>query len=187
MPEIEMIARVQGPATVCGAPEGLDALVFADTARLRRGVNVFIARDDSRAAAFVAELGFFAPGLEILRLPAWDCQPYDRISPSPRVAARRAATLARLPDRHHRQCDGPALSAQGRAGPGRDHRAARQSGGCRDPQTALYHQWLCPRRHGHGARRLCGPRRRHRCLSARRTGTGAAGLLWRYAGINPLV
>tara|TARA_R110000744_G_scaffold145205_7_gene257715 strand:+ start:13904 stop:17407 length:3504 start_codon:yes stop_codon:yes gene_type:complete len=96
MSEIEMIARVQGPATVCGAPEGLDALVFADTARLRRGVNVFIARDDSRAAAFVSELHFFAPGLEILRLPAWDCQPYDRISPSPRVAARRAATLARL-------------------------------------------------------------------------------------------
>lgn len=96
MSEIEMIARVQGTATVCGAPEGLDALVFADTARLRRGVNVFIARDDSRAAAFVSELDFFAPGLEVLRLPAWDCQPYDRISPSPRVAARRAATLARL-------------------------------------------------------------------------------------------
>ena len=96
MSEIEMIARVQGTATVCGAPEGLDALVFADTARLRRGVNLFIARDDSRAAAFVSELQFFAPGLEILRLPAWDCQPYDRISPSPRVAARRAATLSRL-------------------------------------------------------------------------------------------
>lgn len=96
MSEIEMIARVQGSATVCGAPEGLDALVFADTARLRRGVNVFIARDDSRAAAFVAALKFFAPGPEILRLPAWDCQPYDRISPSPRVAARRAATLSRL-------------------------------------------------------------------------------------------
>ena len=91
-----MIAAVHGTATVCGAPEGLDALVFADTARLRGGVNVFIARDDSRAAAFVAALQFFAPDIELLRLPAWDCQPYDRISPSPRVAARRAATLAKL-------------------------------------------------------------------------------------------
>lgn len=94
--ETEMIAAVHGQATVCGAPEGLDALVFADTARLRGGVNVFIARDDSRAAAFVSALQFFAPDIELLRLPAWDCQPYDRISPSPRVAARRAATLARL-------------------------------------------------------------------------------------------
>lgn len=96
MIDIEMIARARGSATVCGAPEGLDALIFADTARLRGGVNVFVARDDSRAAAFASALAFFAPEMEILRLPAWDCQPYDRISPSPRVAAQRAATLARL-------------------------------------------------------------------------------------------
>ncbi|MHA6288553.1 transcription-repair coupling factor [Maricaulis sp. CAU 1757] len=94
--DIEMIAAVKGRAVVGGAPEGLDALVFADAARLRGGLSMFVARDDSRAAAFVAALEFFAPDLELLRLPAWDCQPYDRISPSPRVAARRAATLARL-------------------------------------------------------------------------------------------
>ena len=96
MSDIEMIARAQGPATVCGAPEGLDALMLADAGRLHGGLSVFIARDDSRAAAFASALDFFAPDAEILRLPAWDCQPYDRISPSPRVAARRAATLARL-------------------------------------------------------------------------------------------
>ena len=96
MIDIEMIAEVRGAATVCGAPEGLDALVFAETARRRAGLHVFIARDDSRAAAFAAALDVFAPDIERLRLPAWDCQPYDRISPSPRVAARRAATLARL-------------------------------------------------------------------------------------------
>lgn len=96
MPDIEMIAHAQGNATVCGAPEGLDALVFTETARLRSGINIFIARDDSRAAAFVSAVQFFAPDLEMLRLPAWDCQPYDRISPTPRIAARRAASLARL-------------------------------------------------------------------------------------------
>jgi transcription-repair coupling factor (superfamily II helicase) len=94
--DIDMIANAKGTATVCGAPEGLDALIFADTARLRGGVNLFISRDDSRAASFVAALEFFAPDLEVIRLPAWDCQPYDRISPTPRIAARRAATLARL-------------------------------------------------------------------------------------------
>lgn len=96
MTDLELIARASGTARVCGAPEGLDALVFADAARLRGGVSVFIARDDSRAAAFATALEFFAPDLDLLRLPAWDCQPYDRISPSPRLAARRAAALARL-------------------------------------------------------------------------------------------
>ncbi|WP_412546063.1 transcription-repair coupling factor [Maricaulis sp. MIT060901] len=96
MTDLDLIARASGTARVCGAPEGLDALVFADAARLRGGLNVFIARDDSRAAAFATALEFFAPDLEMLRLPAWDCQPYDRISPSPRLAARRAAALASL-------------------------------------------------------------------------------------------
>jgi len=96
MIDFEMIARARGAARICGAPEGLDALIFADTARLRTGLHVFVARDDSRAAAFTSALGFFAPEIEVLRLPAWDCQPYDRISPSPRVAAQRAATLSRL-------------------------------------------------------------------------------------------
>ncbi|MFS2317679.1 transcription-repair coupling factor [Maricaulis sp. D1M11] len=92
----EDLARQPGLLTVCGAPEGLDALAFSDMARLRGGVSCFIARDDSRAAAMASALEFFAPDLPVLRLPAWDCQPYDRISPSPRVAARRASTLARL-------------------------------------------------------------------------------------------
>jgi transcription-repair coupling factor (superfamily II helicase) len=96
---LNAISEAPGPITVGGAPEGFDALVFADAARLRGGVSVFIARDDSRAAAFASALEFFAPDLALLRLPAWDCQPYDRISPSPRVAARRAATLAVLAGR----------------------------------------------------------------------------------------
>ena len=99
MSALETIARSPDSFTVGGAPEGHDALVFADAARLRGGVSLFIARDDSRAAAFASALDFFAPDLGKLRLPAWDCQPYDRISPSPRVAARRAAALAELAKR----------------------------------------------------------------------------------------
>ena len=99
MTAMNAISEAPGPITVGGAPEGFDALIFADAARLRGGVSLFIARDDSRAAAFASALEFFAPDLALLRLPAWDCQPYDRISPSPRVAARRAATLAVLAGR----------------------------------------------------------------------------------------
>ncbi len=93
---VERIARADGALTVGGAPEGVDAMAFCAAARQRGGVSVFVARDDSRAAAFAAACAFFAPELEVKRLPAWDCLPYDRVSPSPEVAAQRAATLSAL-------------------------------------------------------------------------------------------
>jgi transcription-repair coupling factor (superfamily II helicase) len=47
-------------------------------------------------AAFEGALSFFAPELVLLTFPAWDCLPYDRVSPNPAVSARRMATLATL-------------------------------------------------------------------------------------------
>ena len=38
----------------------------------------------------------FAPEVEVLTLPAWDCLPYDRASPALRVMAERLATLEKL-------------------------------------------------------------------------------------------
>ncbi|QNL18741.1 transcription-repair coupling factor [Hyphobacterium sp. CCMP332] len=96
---IEPIASSPGGLTVGGAPEGYDALVLAQALIKRGGTALFIARDDSRAAAFESAWQFFASKIPALRLPSWDCQPYDRVSPSPRVAARRSATLAWLATR----------------------------------------------------------------------------------------
>jgi transcription-repair coupling factor (superfamily II helicase) len=56
----------------------------------------YIARDDRHAFMAAAAARFFAPLLEVINLPAWDCLPYDRVSPSPGVAAQRCAALARL-------------------------------------------------------------------------------------------
>ena len=41
-------------------------------------------------------LRFYAPGLETLTFPAWDCLPYDRVSPNGEVVARRIEALAKL-------------------------------------------------------------------------------------------
>ena len=57
---------------------------------------MFIARDDSRASAFMAACRFFAPDIPVISLPAWDCLPYDRVSPSRSLAAKRAAALHSL-------------------------------------------------------------------------------------------
>jgi len=82
---------------VCGAPAGHDARILAEAARAC-GVNgvVFVAEDDVRAALMAETLAFFAPKIDVLPFPAWDCLPYDRISPHPDIVGQRLATLALL-------------------------------------------------------------------------------------------
>jgi transcription-repair coupling factor (superfamily II helicase) len=89
--------------TLAHAPEGFDAFVVADLVRTlardaeRRAVALtFLARDSLRAQSFIEALAFAAPEIEALVLPAWDCQPYDRVSPNAAIAAQRMTALARL-------------------------------------------------------------------------------------------
>src|SRR5260370_36043052 len=56
------------------------------------------AGDDGRMARLAEALAFFAPDIEVLRIPAWDCLPYDRVSPNPELVSERIATLIRLID-----------------------------------------------------------------------------------------
>ena len=85
-----------GRATAAGLPEGVDSLLLADLARQADGELLVVARDDGRLARIAEALAFFAPDLEILEFPGWDCVPYDRVSPNVEVVARRVDTLARL-------------------------------------------------------------------------------------------
>ncbi|MEM8539005.1 MAG: transcription-repair coupling factor, partial [Pseudomonadota bacterium] len=81
--------------TVSGAPEGHDAqLILAEVAKGKPVVHV--ARDDKRLAAMQAALAFFAPDMPVFTFPAWDCLPYDRVSPNTDISATRMATLAAL-------------------------------------------------------------------------------------------
>lgn len=41
-------------------------------------------------------IAFFSPDATVLRLPAWDCLPYDRVSPNGEIEAERMDTLTRL-------------------------------------------------------------------------------------------
>lgn len=78
-----------------GAPEGFDAALLAK--ELAKGKSVIhVARDDRRLAAMRGALAFFAPHAVVLDFPAWDCLPYDRVSPNADISATRMATLAAL-------------------------------------------------------------------------------------------
>lgn len=78
-----------------GAPGGFDALLLGEMAR-SYGCVLYIARDGARAAGMAEALAFFAPAVEIVRFPAWDCLPYDRVSPIADISGMRMAALHRL-------------------------------------------------------------------------------------------
>lgn len=91
------VISAPGRLTLGEAPEGFDALVLADMVRAAGGgVTVHVAREDARMAALAEALGFFAPEIDIIIFPAWDCLPYDRVSPNADISARRMAALSRL-------------------------------------------------------------------------------------------
>ena len=91
-------------ATIFGAPEGFDALLIARRAAEHPGMLLHVARDESRMTRLADLLAYFAPELEVLRFPAWDCLPYDRVSPNPTVVSERIVTLARLSEADAKRC-----------------------------------------------------------------------------------
>ena len=96
---LQKILRAGAPLTLAGVPSGFLPWLAGDLARAAHvggGRAVVIAADEAamRAIADVAHL--FAPELDVITLPAWDCLPYDRASPALRVMAERLAALERL-------------------------------------------------------------------------------------------
>jgi len=90
---------IQNIQTIHGTPEGQDARVLAEYARRIMPddkVLVHVALDDTRVASLKALLGFFAPDIKVVDFPAWDCLPYDRVSPNGEIVARRVAALSEL-------------------------------------------------------------------------------------------
>ena len=89
--------------TLANVADGAEGLVLSDLARAiaaKPGAPaislVVVCRDGPRMAALSRGLSFFAPDLTIMEFPAWDCLPYDRVSPHAAVLAQRMTTLSRL-------------------------------------------------------------------------------------------
>jgi transcription-repair coupling factor (superfamily II helicase) len=93
------IARAQGRLSVSGAPEGYDSYIAAEAARRSKALVLFVAADDARAASALEAARFFAPDVPVRYFPAWDCLPYDRVSPRSDIESQRLATLAALANR----------------------------------------------------------------------------------------
>jgi transcription-repair coupling factor (superfamily II helicase) len=96
MPDLKSILAAKTPLTLAGVPSGFLPSLLADLARATPGGAAFIAADEAAMRAVASTAPWFAPDLEVLAYPAWDCLPYDRASPSLRVMSERLATLHAL-------------------------------------------------------------------------------------------
>ena len=96
MPDLNRILSSKAQLTLSGVPAGFLPWLLADVARANPAGTVYIAPDEAAMRAVAATATFFAPELEIVQFPAWDCLPYDRASPTLRVMAERMAALATL-------------------------------------------------------------------------------------------
>ncbi|EAQ29972.1 transcription-repair coupling factor [Erythrobacter sp. NAP1] len=96
MPDLNRILAAQAPLTLSSLPRGAQPLVMSDLARAAKKRAVFIAPDDAAMRSVAEAARFFAPEVEVLEFPAWDCLPYDRASPALSVSAARLSALFRL-------------------------------------------------------------------------------------------
>ena len=97
------LLRAGAPLTLAQVADGAEGLVLSDLARaIAAGPEApaislcVVCRDGQRMAALSRSLAFFGPDIQTLEFPAWDCLPYDRVSPNASVVAQRMTALSRL-------------------------------------------------------------------------------------------
>jgi transcription-repair coupling factor (superfamily II helicase) len=96
MTDLQKILKAKSPLTLAGVPAGFLPVLLADLARAAPARTLFVAPDEQLVASIADTAAYFAPELNVIRLPGWDCQPYDRASPSLRRASERLAGLHAL-------------------------------------------------------------------------------------------
>ncbi len=186
-----------GQFIVDGVADGFEAFALASAAAEAApdGPLLFVARDGQRLPAIIEALAFVAPDLPVLEFPAWDCLPYDRVSPGSDAAARRLDALSAMaalrrepaprPHPHHRQRAAPAHPAgRGDRGAGLPRQAGQQHQHER-ADFAAGNLRLRARADRARCRRVRRARRHPRPLRAGRRGGGPARFLRRHAGDHP--
>ena len=194
---LQRVLRADEPLTLAGVPTGFLPWLAADLARAAHGDRqggraVVIVADEAAMRALAETAPLFAPEVEVLTLPGWDCLPYDRASPALRVMAERLATLSALQAKH----DKPQLlvatataATQRLLTPFRVRQLTRRiAEGERIDREALIapaqRARLPAQRHGRRAWRICGARIADRPVPGRR-GAGASARLLRRRDRQP--
>jgi transcription-repair coupling factor (superfamily II helicase) len=94
----DLLFQRRGKHEIASTPEGHDAFVIGGAVArgAARTLLLHICRDDGRMARTLQALQFFYPEIEVVTFPAWDCLPYDRVSPNAEITSRRIDALTKL-------------------------------------------------------------------------------------------
>ena len=94
---------IKADRTISNVPDGMQPVVLARLVegRLKDHADqpvaaVFVARDGRRMQRMFEILEQLMPGHPVLQLPAWDCLPYDRVSPNGITIAARMTTISAI-------------------------------------------------------------------------------------------
>ncbi len=79
-----------------GVPDGCDVLLLTELFSGAEQTLVHVSSDDVGMNRIAEAVGFLVPEIPILKFPAWDCLPYDRVPPRAELVAERMATLGEL-------------------------------------------------------------------------------------------
>ena len=92
---MNLINKIDIKTDIWGAPDGVAALAVLKIATAGKPF-IFVSRDDARMASLRDFIVEAAPHITALTLPAWDCLPFDRLSPQGGLVGRRVETMAQL-------------------------------------------------------------------------------------------
>ena len=82
--------------TFSAVAEGYDAFLLRDLLRSSKQDILYIVSDGLSLERTAELLKNVAPDVEVLKFPAWDTVPYDRVSPNAGIVAERVAALGAL-------------------------------------------------------------------------------------------
>ncbi|WP_135078346.1 transcription-repair coupling factor [Terasakiella sp. SH-1] len=88
-----------GLQTYSAVPEGFDSVLLGYLAK-QHGDLLFITTDEAKMVRTAQAVSFFYPDLEVIQFPAWDCLPYDRVSPHAEIVGQRVDALTRIAESH---------------------------------------------------------------------------------------
>jgi len=82
--------------TLYGVPTGAEMLALRNRALGSNSPQLFVCHHDKDLALAQLSADFFLSDFHVLTFPAWDCLPYDRVSPASHIMTQRIATLSTL-------------------------------------------------------------------------------------------
>lgn len=93
IPNVMNNKPVHFPSILSETPEGLDVRLMLKFMQQGEKPIIHVARDERRMEEVKELFHFYSPQTRVVEFPAWDCPPYSRISPNPRVKSKRIYTL----------------------------------------------------------------------------------------------